>query len=440
MSLNTTDQKMPGPEASSTFLRQNAVFWGLSIGTGALNLAFNIVGARWLAPAVFGQFSALVALINLFLVPMSGLTLIAAGLASRLDDHGAIQQILRQTSPLLVLLGFGSALVVMALSPWIAAILKISNWGWVAVAGWIFLPGYIGSLNTGILQGLRLFRAVGVMTLVATGVRFCLVIGLLALGVGVGSVSGSSILGFLGTWILTHRILSRHLRQTRAASAGRWSLEPGVLLPAYLTTANMVFSSLDILMAKHFLGPVQAGYFGVLGVAGRIIVAGTASFPLVLYPYLVRHRRDGPAQFRYLGIALAATLVIGGSAVAAYWIFPDDAIKGVYGAPYVPASHYLGWYGLAFFLYALANVLLTYFLAHQSRWLKVYVLSGAIAEFFALALLHHGIQQIIDGLLVVFGSLLLATGIHVLCHLYRHRTPALFPHEAPLPSDFQADA
>ena len=408
----------PGPVAHSPaplrqFVLDGGVYWAAMLAVGVLNLAFNLVAARRLAPVAYGDFAAIAALVNLFLIADDTVSRSVTGLVARLDDPGAAAWLVRVGALRPVAFGAVGTVVVGVLAVPLAALLRLDHPYWVWIAAAALVPGYAGAVTVGVLQGLRLFREAGAANLLAAIIKFGVLLVVLALGWGVTGASLATLSEVAVAWLAPVALLVWRLRHVRSPAPVRLGEHRALLgLPVALTVARLLFFNLDILLARHYLGAVDAGLFAALGVTGRIIAYGTGALPPVIYPYLVRYRGDAALSRRYLLFTLAATAIAGGAAIALFALAPGSIVRALFGASFQAISPDVGWYGLAFLLYSLTYVHLHFLLARESWWVWVYAIGGGVLEIGALAWLHADIGQFTLAVAAFFAVMTAMTGVH----------------------------
>lgn len=393
-------------------LRGGGVYWGAMLLAGGVNLGFNLLAARALGPGRYGELAALLALVNALLLGVSAITRTVTTLVAGRTDPALDAWVLRRGTGWL--LGFGAACTLalgLAAVP-TAHLLHLPRPAWIWVAALALPPAHAGAASTGILQGRRRFAVAGAINLAAAAAKFALLLALVRGRAGVGPDAGAAVAEVIVVWLGSTWALRPLLR---AAPPPRRPLlaEGGALsLPAALTVARLLFLNLDILAARHFLGVRAAGLFAALAVTGRIVAYGTGAIPPVLYPYLIRHRRQARLAAACLLLGLGATAVAGGAGAAVFYLAPGGVVRALFGPAFAAIAPYAGWYGTAFLLYSLAYVHLQYLLAARSPWVWAYALGGGALELAAVSLFHRGLGELTAAVGACFTLLCCATGLH----------------------------
>lgn len=412
--------------ALTRFIDSSASYWVAMMLVGVLNLGFTVIATHWLRVVRYGELAALVALVNLVLVAVEAVTRTVAGITATVDDKAQSAWILQRASRWLIPIGVVGGLIVIALARPLAQVLHLSQPRWLWVVAFSLLPGYAGSVNTGTLQGLRLFRITGGVNLAAAVLKSATLVTLLKLGMGVlggivATVTEVTVVWLGNMWMLA-RFALRHIVPRPAVTEG--GFRNLLALPVALTVARLLFFNVDILMARHYLYAVDAGLFAGLAAVGRIIAYGTGPLPPVAYPYLVRYRGQPYLTSRCLMLSMGATAVIGGLLLLVFYFAPATVVRLLWGADFESIAPYVGWYCLGFLFYSLAYITLHYLLAIETWWVWAYAIGGSALEVAALAVFHAGIGQFTVVVTLFFAFMFLLTGVQAAADIWRRSRAA----------------
>jgi O-antigen/teichoic acid export membrane protein len=178
-----------------------------------------------------------------------------------------------------------------------------------------------------------------------------------------------------------------------------------LILFVVLGCMTMFYTS-DIIAVKHYFSPQIAGFYGAISTVANIVMFVTVPLATVMLPQIKRRQeaeKNGQALRKgFLGVAL-----VGGGAMVCFVLFPHFVVRLLMGAKYLPYAWLLPYQAVAFYMVALANVLVLYGLA-----LRRYRLT--IMAFFAMLLLtllmvfrHESLLQVVQNYLI--------TGVSALC-------------------------
>lgn len=273
------------------FGAQSVLFALMSMVTGVFNLAFNVLGARWLGPASYGALVSVLAASNIMLSFNSAVTMGTSSLGS----FPTIEEWLWVAKVARVLL-VGTVVLwacTMPITALVTRFLHVGNESLLFVIAMVMvLPGYMGALNMGIIQGHQRFVVAGGINIGSAVIK----LGVFGLVIifdrnAIGGVLGV-FAGIICVWLVS-AMYTRKLRQRmgtpnnageqRSATSNRLFFQVIIL-----SIGGIVFFNFDLLVARHFLSVAQSGVFAGLGLSGRIILFCTAPFAAVMYPYIVK--------------------------------------------------------------------------------------------------------------------------------------------------------
>jgi O-antigen/teichoic acid export membrane protein len=252
----------------------------------------------------------------------------------------------------------------------------------------------ITTVLTSVLQGFQLFTSV--MIFANIGVFLRLAGGVIGASAG---VSPAIIAGLITTgvscvlFLIPLRFVFRVKSKPSGVSLGH---ALGYAVPTLIAILGITsLYSTDILLAKHYLPELDAGYYAALSVMGKIVFFASSSIAFVLLPVVAERAKQGVSSHRLTYGALAAIAVVSGIITAGYFLLPTVALRLLFGQSYYPAAPYLGMFGLFMTFYSLANGLLTTLLGEGRTRAWIIVACGALLEIAGIALYHSSLTAII---------------------------------------------
>ena len=273
------------------------------------------------------------------------------------------------------------------------------------------------SLQRGALQGLRAYAPVGT-SIVAEGVgRLLCALALFALGLGVtGAMLGTPlafVLVAVGLEVVLHKRVGpvvrtdRGVRSLRGLVGDGWVPILGLILLAAL-------QNMDVIVAKHRLGPDAAGSYAAAAVAAKSVVWVAIGIGLHLLPEATRRSAAGLDPRPVLLRALAILVAIAAPALLIFALAPDLLLRLAFGPDLTLAADALIFLGLAMTLLAVAYLTVQYMVAlGETRFLWVLAVV-AIAEPILLSATHltiTGFAGIVFAVQCVVAASVLALGL-----------------------------
>ncbi len=374
--------------------------------TGLANFLFNVVISRLLGPGQYGAVGALLNLILILSVLLSGMQVVVttavAGVESSEGELG-VSHLVKH------FLGIGLALSILmsAISPLIRNYLHLQSIEPVLIlVGWC-IPSVLIALFQGVLIGEHRFGWVAFATLVSTIVgRLLLGVMFVELGFGLnGAIAATTVAQFLSLLVFVVPLRSQLLHAS-AAGARRISLGVRELGISTLALAGFwVLASMDTVLARHFLSTTASGQYAAASVAGRIALFATGAIATLALPRLSLGAGRSAEARSTLRWALAVTFGLGLAVALVLSIVPGFIIGVLFGASYtasIPALKVLSFEALAL---GLLSLLVYYHIARKS-WMALLPWPGVLLSLLGIYLFH---QSLISISLVMLGSLVIVT-------------------------------
>jgi hypothetical protein len=409
-------------------------------GANAGSYLLTVVAARAVTSELFGELSALLALLVVGVVPSMGLqTAVALRVAGDLHERpgGAGATLDRAATARLFGLGLavagGIGALVLAASPGLAVLLHLSSMLsalWLAVA---LAPLTLLGLFHGLLQGAQRFRTLALLVaLEGVGKVGGALAGLLAFGSPdaalAGIAVGSVLVGITG-WQLCGR-------PRPARPAGR---QGSALLHAISSILGLVLLvNLDLVLARHFLPAGAAGRYAVGSVLTKVAYWLPQAVGVLVLPRLAQAGQ----RRRALTVAAAVVGGLGAVTVTVTAVGGPLLLRAVGGARY-GAMGFPAWpFALVGALLAVVQLLLFAGIAAADRRSSLAVWTAVLAEI-ALVALHfkHSPTEIV-GAAAVSAAALTVAGAVLQYNAWRRdaRTEAATAHPHPTAPAAPADA
>jgi O-antigen/teichoic acid export membrane protein len=371
---------------------------GLAAATMAANgiaVVFTIVFTRLLGAGDYGSLAALLNLSVILFVPGSALQVVVAreGTLGKLGRGPELASTLsRWTRHLLLAMVAVAVVSVLARGP-LAALLNVDQ-TWAAAAvpvtgtAWLLL-----SVQRGLLQAARRYRAIGLSVVLEAGGRLLAAIALVSAGLGVTGAYLGTLASLCLTAIALEVVLKRRLGApaTNTPQHKLRTLVAQTALPITVLTLVAALQNVDVIMAKHTLSQGTAGVYAASTVAAKALIWIAIGLGLWVVPEATRR---AAAHHDPRTVLLRAIAVIGALAAAALLIFatvPELLLRTAFGTEYESGAEILVVLGGAYSLLA----------------------GGYIAAQFLLAL-HRRVFAIGLGVVAVVEPLLLLTASDVM--------------------------
>lgn len=413
------------------------------LGVSAANYLLNLLLARFLSPAEFGDANLAVNLVLAAAAAAAMLQLLSARSGALEDPSGieARRRLMRWAWGIGGALGVGLVMGAATL----ADTFNTSTPVLFVVIG-IGIPVYLAqAVMRGALQGdLRLGRlAVSYAVEAATRVGIALV--MLALGFGVIGAAVAISLSFVAS-----AIIARHRVATTAAGERAGGSDPETdgrepdteerglaavsVAATILLVGQVVIANGDVVLAKAVMAPEAAGAYAAAAVIGRGLYFLSWAVVHSTFPVFARaksHEERRKAMIRALAMVVSTCVVgVTGLALVGEWLAPL-----LLGEGYEAAAELLVPYAIATALFAVANLVASLDLA-IGRWrAPSALLLGAVLQ--TLLLLTFGATPMSMVMAQVIAMVCTATLVGV-AHLCDNRSDLRSSQPTKTPTNSEA--
>lgn len=366
------------------------VFTGSIVGNFAAYIYHLIVG-RMLGPLGYGELAALFSLFYLLNVPSGVLqTVLTRYLAAfrTQNEFGRAKSLSLWIIWRLLLVVFVGGICLLPFIRGISQFLHITN---PAALFFIYLTSAIGLLTIVQVSLLQAFQKFTLSMIVANIGAVLRVVG----GI-VGALFGVAetvLAGFI-TSILSLIAYVVPLRFVYNASPRPANVSKNDMVsfaaPSLMSILGMTsLYSTDIILAKHYLSPLEAGYYAALSILGKIIFFASSNISYVLFPIIAERMSQKAHSYKLVYSALVGIAVLSLGITAGYFLFPRFVLHILFGPSYYSAAPYLGWFGIFLTFYSLCQLLVTTFLGRGNT--KVWLLVDLAAALQVLVMIwFHG--------------------------------------------------
>ena len=390
-----------------------------NLGTSILNFFYQIYLGRSASLEEFGTIGLIMAIVNFSQIPLGALAKTVSYRSAYIlgryrTSAGVFWSTIRLRSFIFALL----FTVVWILGiPVMTGFFRTSD----ILPFILFAPvwgiGALTAVDSGFISGSHRFLLLALLTVFETLLKFIITIGLVNVGLTAyvyAAFPASSLISVFVGWRAAVKIKNNFANAPTVPSR-RF---PRRFFTASLITAvsSVAFLSVDIVLAKHFLSPSDAGIYALLSLVGKMIFFGGSLFTQFITPVVSRSEGAGGNSRTKFYLLLSATVF---SALAG-WL-----VLGLFGGLTVPLIlgkdrtvvllPYLTLYTLSMAAFTIAGSFITY---HQIK--KQYSYSALSLIFVGMQIggiyMHHSNIAAITSVILTVSGLYLGTV--VLAHLY----------------------
>jgi len=407
------------------------------IGIGLFNL-FNLLYhffmVRHLTPADYGQLNALMALFMLITVPANTVQTTITRFVSVFQaksQHRQTKDFLKHFLLVMVAVALFFFLAIALGSSLLSAFLQISSPGVILLTGVILFFAMIAPVPWGGLQGLQKFGLLAFNLILNGGLKLLVGILLVVGGWGVLGAMGSIAIAYFVTTFLSLILIRFSMRKEEGEAhsqaypilddssslleAYRYFFPVGMTLLCFMT-----LTQIDLILVKHLFTPMEAGYYSIAQMVGKIILFLPLPVVMVMFPKVslldAQKKETLPVLIR--GLMVAGALCVPGILIS--HLFPDRITQMLTGKLYPECGPLIRLFSINMTFFSLTFILLYYHLATR-RNIFLYPLSlMTVIQVGAIALFHETMVQIlfIVGLLAFC---LLGINFYLACRPYSEK-------------------
>ena len=360
---------------------------------GFFNYLYHVVLAHVLGPGEYGDLTTFLNVTAFLVLPGPVITLLYTRLGRREGVQG------RREAQWLWGGGIALWLLLIALSQPLARMLYVSP-----VLLTIFTLEVVPSLalaaNIGILQRVRWYVWVGLLTVLITGFR--VIAAATAVWLHVYPLFMVGLLEGMAAFVAF--FVSRHWAR-RSPLVGEPSKADVISGTAVVGMINVFLAIADGLMAKHSLGPVTAGQFNGLATIGHTVQFVSGSFGTVMLTSVIA---DPGKRHKFLGTTLAVYGFIAAAAELLFVFRGRWVVMAVLGRHFLPIVPWLPYYGWGMIALGLINIAMLYSVALK-RWEAIITTGLGLSVWIWRLTASHSIAAFVRNTTLTMVSALAAT-------------------------------
>jgi poly-beta-1,6-N-acetyl-D-glucosamine synthase len=392
---------------------------GLTV-SNFINFVFNLILGRTLTLQQFGVISLLTTLWYLISVVSNGLTGTTnyevsyniGGGKEDLGDH--FYKNLRKKAPFI---SFFASIVLLLASPFIANYFKVSDPLILAALFSVISFEMFNTVTRGYLQGkLKLLSLAILINLEALSkiIFACIFLLLHQNSLVYYSIPLSIVFATVAAYFISLRILPKIKMDEKSVFPGKYFIAS--LLSTLSTT---IFLSVDLILAKHYLSPANAGAYALLSLMGKIVYFVGSVFGGLITSFVARDvgaNRNSVLRF-YIFLFTATVL----SFVAFIFIGPLGRITAsiLLGNKSQVIFPYLTEYGAAILMFTIMGTVLAYHLVKKQFLITLVPLFSCISVIVGIALYHSSVYNLVN---VMFLVSTLGLVLSFIIHFYLRHT------------------
>lgn len=408
------------------------IFIGSIVGN-ALAFLLNLFLARSLSYGDYAIFASLLSVITLASIPSNSINTIIVKFSTKYfveKDKGKIKSLYVIFFKFIIGICLFVILTFSIFSPILSNFLHLNNLLFIIISGLTIASFYLNILNTSFLQGMLKFKFISLINISGGIVKLIIGISLVLAGYrafgGLWAIFFMTLTSFLIGYIPLQRTLRSKKSNEKLPINSKEIRKFAV--PAFFSVFFMTsFTSIDVVLVKHFFEPSLAGYYAGLSLLGKVIFYFTAPIPMVMFPLAVKRHTMNIKVNSLFYISIILVLIPSIIISCIYFLIPELVVKIFLGGrEYLYIAKYLGWFGLYLTIFSVINVCVNFFLSINRTRISLIVVATAILQVLLIYLFHESFYQIV-GVSIFSSSALLIIIIFIFLKnqmfFYRQKFP-----------------
>jgi O-antigen/teichoic acid export membrane protein len=416
----------------SRLVRQNAILFAGGLVSGIGGFVYHAIAARALGPALYGEVASLVAIYAIGTAGAFIIILILARYAAQLTldgNPGGIRYLVTRSSIVLIPPTVVALAAVALFANPAKAFLHLSSLVPLTMLALALAGIWQLAVLRGVLQGLQRFTRLSLNLSLELVVRMGMLLVMVLLGYKVGGAMLAIVAG-VGVAYVQGAIALLDVIRTPSRRAPLRAMATYSLTAAAGTLGVMLIYNLDVILAKHYLGPEAAGYYGGLNKIGTILYFLTLSVSQVLFPRVVEAVATDQHPGRLLAMSAGIMCLLGAGSLVVFGAVPWLVVRVLFGSAFDVTTPFILPVGVIGLTLSLVNLLVQFFMAVHDRWFVPILAAGCLLEAVLIVMNHAGFGNVVVDVLVALVLLLAALGVRALLLIPRLR-PEMVAEPAP---------
>lgn len=384
------------------------------------NLLYHLFMLRYLPPVDYANLNTLMAILMLIYVPSSTVQVtitrfISSFVAENLHDRA--RKLLQQLLWRMLVVALSIFLLITLASQFLSAFLHISSHGSIVLLGVILFFGLLFPIPWGGLQGLQKFGSLAFNYIVNGGLKFFLGILFVFLGWGILGALGAVAISYFVTISLSIFMLRGYIlngkklfySELSPKGADRFLVSEvyRYFSPAGTTVlCFMVLTNVDLILVKHFFTPIEAGYYSIAQMVGKIILFVPFPVVTVMFPKLSSLGGQEKKKLLVLGQSLIIAGILCGGVTVFGLLYPSLIIRMLSGKIYMESISLVKYFCINMTFFSLTLNILNYHLSTQRRGFLFPLLCLTLVQIGLILVFHKTLAQVLIMISIIATSLL----------------------------------
>lgn len=388
-----------------------------SIFANFVNLAYNAYLGNRISVEDFGLISLVGSFFYLSTVPVGALSkTITHRTAFLLGKYGIpLKQFWSYVRLRAIVAGMLATIIWLTLIPILAVFFKSPSYNPFLLFAPVWFIGITAAVDSGFLGGNLKFTVLAILILVESILKFLVAFAFVESGNSHLVYAATPIamaIAFLVGWFFVTRI-----RQERKIIDSQVLNFPKNFFVTSIFTkfSTAAFLSFDLIMAKHFLPPQEAGLYALLSLVGKMVFFSGSLFSQFINPLVSREEGADRKSSQVFNKLFFTSIILSFAAYLVVGLFGVYTVPLLLGEKVGPLLYLLPIYGLAMFCFSIASSLVTYYQVRRKYLLSFVSLFLAFGQILAIYFYHANLEEIVIAMTAIgLVSLITTILLHII--------------------------
>jgi len=364
--------------------------------TMAINLAYNIVIARYLGAKDFGHATVVYTLLILLSAITLALQMIGSKVVAQQETPQGKSAVYRVFNHGAWAVGIAVGLMLVGLQRPISNYLNLPDSrlvALIAIGAAFYIP--LGS-RRGFIQGTLGFHSLAINMVIEQAVRLAGSIALIYVGWGVrGVIIANSVAIVIAYYAVPVKLTGHAPNPLRPSYAMRETFQATVFF-----AGQMLINNCGIVEVNHFFRASDAGIYAAVAMVGRVIYSMSMAVVNSTFPIVAATSDEERRDLRVIATSLMLVLGIGAGIAVILMVAPAALWTHLFGAEFQIAGKYnipylLSLYALSTVIYSLAALIISFEMSYKianTSWVQLALSAVLVAGIY---LFHASLREVV---------------------------------------------
>jgi O-antigen/teichoic acid export membrane protein len=288
------------------------------------------------------------------------------------------------------------SIVCIAISPFLIKFFNLPGPIPLIFFSLIILVSLAGAADRGLLFSKFNLRAISILTILDPLIRLLLAVALVFLGLKYWTYTSIPIAAVL-TFLLGWRFAVKNKKKITNFTVNNEYKFPMKFFFASLLSglSAIIFLNLDVVLAKHYLSPSDAGLYSLSALIGKMIFfLGALASPFFV-PLISRNEGANKDSKKFLNYTVLGTLILTVPAFISIALFGHILIPFLFGSKAIPALPFITLISFAMVCFSVSRVYTGYYLVKKQYSISIAAFILGIIQLGLLQIFHSSVWSFV---------------------------------------------